>query len=602
MPTYQVTTKGIQGPAGGGGGGGSLPTGSDGQLLVWSDEPTPGAVWSDLLLTAVHFRVPGTRNILIDDGDLELSGTNKGVRGAEGQLLISSGDAGLGPRVGSSDSLSAKPITFHIDNSGEQGRIDASGLTLASLVGTGARILRATAAGLLSAIALGSAGRPLIVNAGATDVEFASTITIGAPDISIASGSNLALVSGDISVDYLKGLVGPAGQGLISVGSGNLGVYVGNFKNGTNYPIKFFSRGNDQAETVRIDTSGNLVVEQGDVNLTLGNYVLSADFGELQGPQSRSMLRIDISGGGIQLGHRSGTGASTSRGSISTSGAVTFASLAGTASRVIRASSAGLLSALALGSAGQALVVNAGATDVEFATVAGGGDPTMGGDVTGTASASIVEKINGGTVPPAGGLTTNHVLMVSGLSSYTQGYISNANIATGAAIDGSKVAPDFVAQNILTSGNITTTAGYVGVGSALPSSGGIRLANNTELTSRTSGGTVITVAYVSISGNLNFGSTTAANSNVNGSTVQVKYPASTGYLSWGTTSTEHGRLDANSNLLLGTASAPTSAAKCIVLANGTAPSTNITGGTVYVESGALKYRGSAGTITTLGAA
>jgi hypothetical protein len=323
------------------------------------------------------------------------------------------------------------------------------------------------------------------------------------------------------------------------------------------------------------------------------------------------MLRIDISGGGIQLGHRSGTGAvpinfyagsSTSRGSISTSGAVTFASLAGTASRVIRASSAGLLSALALGSAGQALVVNAGATDVEFATVAGGGDPTMGGDVTGTASASIVEKINGGTVPPAGGLTTNHVLMVSGLSSYTQGYISNANIATGAAIDGSKVAPDFVAQNILTSGNITTTAGYVGVGSALPSSGGIRLANNTELTSRTSGGTVITVAYVSISGNLNFGSTTAANSNVNGSTVQVKYPASTGYLSWGTTSTEHGRLDANSNLLLGTASAPTSAAKCIVLANGTAPSTNITGGTVYVESGALKYRGSAGTITTLGAA
>jgi hypothetical protein len=483
--------------------------------------------------------------------------------------------------------------------------------TIPNLAGTGSRIVLASAIGLLSALALGSAGRPLIVNAGATGVEFASTITIGSPDVSIASGSNLALVSGDISVDYLKGLVGPAGQGLISVGSGNLGVYIGNFKNGTNYPIKFFSRGNDQAETVRIDTSGNLVVEQGDVNLTLGNYVLSADFGELQGPQSRSMLRIDISGGGIQLGHRSGTGAvpinfyagsSTSRGSISTAGSVTFASLAGTASRVVRASSAGLLSALALGSAGQALVVNAGATDVEFATVGGGGDPTMGGDVTGTASASIVEKINGGTVPPAGGLTTNHVLMVSGLSSYTQGYISNANIATGAAIDGSKVAPDFVAQNILTSGNITTTAGYVGVGSALPSSGGIRLANNTELTSRTSGGTVITVAYVSISGNLNFGSTTAANSNVNGSTVQVKYPASTGYLSWGTTSTEHGRLDANSNLLLGTASAPTSAAKCIVLANGTAPSTNITGGTVYVESGALKYRGSAGTITTLGAA
>jgi hypothetical protein len=36
---------------------------------------------------------------------------------------------------------------------------------------------------------------------------------------------------------------------------------------------------------------------------------------------------------------------------------------------------------------------------------------------------------------------------------------------------------------------------------------------------------------------------------------------------------------------------------------GTVPSTNPTGGGVlYVESGALKYRGSSGTITTLGAA
>jgi hypothetical protein len=40
-----------------------------------------------------------------------------------------------------------------------------------------------------------------------------------------------------------------------------------------------------------------------------------------------------------------------------------------------------------------------------------------------------------------------------------------------------------------------------------------------------------------------------------------------------------------------------------LMQNGTAPSANLTGGGIlYVESGALKYRGSSGTITTLGAA
>jgi hypothetical protein len=56
------------------------------------------------------------------------------------------------------------------------------------------------------------------------------------------------------------------------------------------------------------------------------------------------------------------------------------------------------------------------------------------------------------------------------------------------------------------------------------------------------------------------------------------------------------------NLLLGGTSDPTSAAKAIVIYNGTAPTGNIAGGTLYVESGALKYRGSSGTVTTLAVA
>jgi hypothetical protein len=53
------------------------------------------------------------------------------------------------------------------------------------------------------------------------------------------------------------------------------------------------------------------------------------------------------------------------------------------------------------------------------------------------------------------------------------------------------------------------------------------------------------------------------------------------------------------NLLLGGTSDPAGAAKAIVIYNGTAPTGNIAGGTLYVESGALKYRGSSGTVTTL---
>jgi hypothetical protein len=61
-------------------------------------------------------------------------------------------------------------------------------------------------------------------------------------------------------------------------------------------------------------------------------------------------------------------------------------------------------------------------------------------------------------------------------------------------------------------------------------------------------------------------------------------------------------LSAAGNLLLGGTSDPTSAAKAIVIYNGTAPTGNVAGGILYVESGALKYRGSSGTVTTLASA
>jgi len=62
-------------------------------------------------------------------------------------------------------------------------------------------------------------------------------------------------------------------------------------------------------------------------------------------------------------------------------------------------------------------------------------------------------------------------------------------------------------------------------------------------------------------------------------------------------------LDTSGNVGVGVSTFGTSAAKVLGLANATAPTTSPAGmGQLYVESGALKYRGSSGTITTLAVA
>jgi hypothetical protein len=63
------------------------------------------------------------------------------------------------------------------------------------------------------------------------------------------------------------------------------------------------------------------------------------------------------------------------------------------------------------------------------------------------------------------------------------------------------------------------------------------------------------------------------------------------------------RMSTSGNLMINATVAGTGLAGGIVMYNGTAPSTSPANtGQLYVESGALKYRGSGGTITTLGAA
>ena len=59
-------------------------------------------------------------------------------------------------------------------------------------------------------------------------------------------------------------------------------------------------------------------------------------------------------------------------------------------------------------------------------------------------------------------------------------------------------------------------------------------------------------------------------------------------------------IDSSGNVGIGASTFGTSAAKVLGLANATAPSTSPAGmGQLYVEAGALKYRGSSGTVTTI---
>jgi hypothetical protein len=68
-----------------------------------------------------------------------------------------------------------------------------------------------------------------------------------------------------------------------------------------------------------------------------------------------------------------------------------------------------------------------------------------------------------------------------------------------------------------------------------------------------------------------------------------------------TGSTEFGRFTSNRNLLIGTTADATGGVGCVGIGNAnTVPTSNPSaGGILYVQSGALKYRGSSGTITTI---
>ena len=108
--------------------------------------------------------------------------------------------------------------------------------------------------------------------------------------------------------------------------------------------------------------------------------------------------------------------------------------------------------------------------------------------------------------------------------------------------------------------------------------------------------------FYNASGQWIYGTTAAAGKYAISAGVHQWYIAPSGTAGNAITFTQAMTLDASGNLLVGLTTAGTTAAKTIQIANGTAPTANVTGGQLYVESGALKFRGSSGTITTIAAA
>ena len=155
------------------------------------------------------------------------------------------------------------------------------------------------------------------------------------------------------------------------------------------------------------------------------------------------------------------------------------------------------------------------------------------------------------------------------------------------------------------SANCIWTDGAGGTRMTLNSTGlgvGATPSGNNQLTVRSSGaGTEMTVSLGRASAEGVIGIASATNSFVTGSIAGDMVVRSIGKLMLFNNTANAGiTIDTAANVGIGVTTFGTSAAKVLGLANATAPSTSPAGmGQLYVEAGALKYRGSSGTVTTI---
>jgi len=178
-------------------------------------------------------------------------------------------------------------------------------------------------------------------------------------------------------------------------------------------------------------------------------------------------------------------------------------------------------------------------------------------------------------------ISTPSLITASGALTITPAAGSNLNIVLSTTGDLAVNTDQFY---------VDTSATNVGVGTTAPANLAFGSARTVHLKDTTNG-TVMRME--GSAANFEFGS--GANS--------FLWVTTNTALGFATNNLERMRILADGNLGIGTSSVGTSAAKVIAIGNGTAPTSSPAGlGQLYVESGALKYRGSSGTVTTIAAA
>jgi hypothetical protein len=229
-----------------------------------------------------------------------------------------------------------------------------------------------------------------------------------------------------------------------------------------------------------------------------------------------------------------------------------------------------------------------------------GGSPSYKISAIGTTNNQVILHV-GNTAGSADGDTTNVVRFAAG---------SGANaLWANARYDGFSHA--WRCNSTTTQAMTLDALGNVGIG-VTPSAWG----GNTAIQLKSSASSITGAIFQGANGGANANGF-AYNCYFDGTNWQyifgtshpaTRYQQSQGIHSWFNAATGTGTigtftqamtLDALGNLLVGLTAAGTTAAKTIQIANGTAPTANVTGGQLYVEAGALKYRGSSGTVTTL---
>lgn len=193
----------------------------------------------------------------------------------------------------------------------------------------------------------------------------------------------------------------------------------------------------------------------------------------------------------------------------------------------------------------------------------------------------------------------------------TGAYIDFLNFASSVAIVGrtTTTAPNLIIRQMASqTADMQQWQNSAGtVLASITSSGNANFSNVGQFSGGTNacwvGTTGDTIAF---SANRNFSTGTFTNTSKATAFIYLTAAPSDGFISFWTSGTnnnfgaERVRIDKVGNLLVGTTSTATTSAGTIHIANGTAPTANLTGGGVlYVEAGALKYRGSSGTITTI---